>query len=105
MNNFKVSVKKVGKKSEGKQAIAFHGTLSLKNIDGIYSELSDLNFEKVSQLSIVVKDVKEIDLTFIQLLESMKKQFGEENTHIEIELAEADRMLLKKAGFDNYFVS
>lgn len=55
-------------------------------------------------IDIVVRNVLDIDLTFIQLIVSMKKNSGEKNIKIINELSNDHKILLRNCGFENLFI-
>ncbi|OFY84225.1 MAG: hypothetical protein A3F72_14460 [Bacteroidetes bacterium RIFCSPLOWO2_12_FULL_35_15] len=55
-------------------------------------------------IDIVVKNVQDIDLTFIQLIVSMKKVKEEKKIKIIYELSSEHNNLLKNCGFENLFI-
>lgn len=99
-SNYKVSLKKENDKLE----IIFSGQLIIYNIDKIIAETKD-EILKAKSISINVKDVENLDLTFIQFLYSVKLSAKRNNIdfNIDIKLPEELSLLVKNAGFINIF--
>lgn len=55
-------------------------------------------------IDIVVKNVQDIDLTFIQLIISMKKFNEKKDIKIAYELNNDHKKLLKNCGFESLFI-
>lgn len=80
------------------------GNLTINHIESVYKDLKgSIDFSKKTILNI--NQVKGIDLTCIQILISLKKEFKENGLPIEINLhlTEDQQHLLDNAGFSSDF--
>ncbi|MBN2166585.1 MAG: STAS domain-containing protein [Marinilabiliaceae bacterium] len=84
--------------------IELNGSLIINHIENIYNELNGkIDFAK--KHIVELKEVDGIDLTIVQLLLSLRKEFINYGTDFEIKLDVTDeqRQLLKNSGFDSQF--
>lgn len=84
--------------------LELNGSLIINHIENIYSELKEkIEFSKKHVVEL--KSVDGIDLTIIQLLLAMKKEFASYGTDFEVklDLSEEHVQLLKNSGFDSQF--
>jgi len=100
-NNKHVNITPVGSKSEKKARMTIERELT------IYTALEIKEYfmqaiEDYDQLKIQIKDVENLDLSFIQLIESLRKTAEEYEKKIEIsaELSDGTRSLVENSGFD-----
>ena len=82
-------------------AIEISGQLTINNIVKIIENLKE-NFSFNKSFKILIKDVKNMDLTFIQLIyslisSSIKNSY---NVTVSMELPDDIRQLLKSSGFN-----
>ena len=93
-------------KGPGSNNIEVMGSLVINYIDKIHQELSN-HVDLSKGLNIVVKKVENIDITFVQLLLSLQKEFNGLNLPIAIsmELGDDSWSLLQNAGFKNQFIN
>ncbi|MFT3741014.1 MAG: hypothetical protein QM786_19870 [Breznakibacter sp.] len=82
------------------------GSLVINYIEKIYDALSN-DIDLTKNLNIRVKDVESIDITFIQVLFSLKKEFDDLGLTLNISLGLNDDSwsLLQNAGFKNQFIN
>jgi anti-anti-sigma regulatory factor len=82
------------------------GSLVINHIEKIYHDLStNLDFSK--NLKVVLDQVDNIDITFVQLLLSLKKQFGKSGLELTLQSKLSDDMwlLLNNAGFNKQLIN
>ncbi|TCO10932.1 STAS domain-containing protein [Natronoflexus pectinivorans] len=91
------------KENNGQLDIALSGQLTINSIKKITEEIKS-HIKNPKSVSVFVNDVDNIDLTFIQLLQSIKNS-GKKNGYevsFSMKLPEDLSALLKNAGFSNY---
>jgi anti-anti-sigma regulatory factor len=91
-------------KSTAFNTFEINGSLVISHIESIYKELKEkVDFSKKHIIEVDKVDV--IDLTFVQLLLALKKEFIEYGTDFEIKLSLNDeqQQLLKNSGFETQF--
>jgi len=100
-NNKYVSITPYGDEKEKKARMTIEKELT------IYTALEIKEYfleavEKFNEIKIQIKDVENIDLSFIQLIESLRKTAEEYNKKINIsaELKDGTRELVENSGFD-----
>lgn len=78
------------------------GALVINHIENIYSAIQS-KLEETKNVEVIVSDVTSIDLTFIQLLLSLKKTLAANQAEFRLscQLTEDQTQLLKNAGFEN----
>jgi anti-anti-sigma regulatory factor len=82
------------------------GSLVINHIEKLYHDLStNLDFSK--NLKVVLDQVENIDITFVQLLLSLKKQFGKTGLELTLQSNLSDDMwlLLNNAGFNKQLIN
>jgi anti-anti-sigma regulatory factor len=82
------------------------GSLVINHIEKIYHDLStNIDFSK--NLKVVLDQVENIDITFVQLLLSLKKQFGKSGLELTLQSKLSDDMwlLLNNAGFNKQLIN
>ncbi len=99
-SNYKVSLKK----ENDITSLTFSGQLTISNIEKIVSETKD-EILSAQSIQIIVKDVENLDLTFIQYVSSIKQSAKKTKTEIEVisELPDELLLLVENAGFKNIF--
>ena len=88
------------KKNNGEYAIVFSGQLTISSIFKM-TENVKANIDHPTKVHISVKDVENLDLTFIQLIQSIKNS-GKKNGYevsVSMKLPEDLSSLLVNAGF------
>jgi hypothetical protein len=86
--------------------IEIGGSLVINHIEKIYSDLSR-NIDLTKNLKLVVNEVESIDITFVQLLLGLKKEYaisGNELT-IDCHLSDESWALLNNAGFNKQLIN
>ncbi len=94
------------KKNNGELAIVFSGQLTISSIKKMTESLK-LNIDNPKKVVISTKDVENLDLTFIQLIQSIKNS-GKKNGYevaVSIKLPEDLSSLLVNAGFGSLLQS
>lgn len=81
--------------------ICFGGELILSEIESIKHELFDLNFSGNENVQVLINEVTELDLSFLQLLNSIEKQVGESRLAVKWSLGDEMLALLDRAGFSS----
>jgi len=94
------------KKSNGTLDITFSGQLNINTINKITESVSS-NLGKEQAIKLTVKDVDTIDLTFIQLLYSIKNSGTKKGCNVTLlmTLNEEIKSLIINAGFYNLLSS
>jgi hypothetical protein len=85
-------------KKENKVTFAVDGSLSLPNITNIHSELLK-NSTDFDNVLIQGKDITDIDLSFVQLVYSLRKN---KNVELKLELNEEQISILNIAGIKEF---
>lgn len=88
------------KKNNGELAIVFSGQLTISSIKKMTQSLKT-HIDNPEKVSITTKDVENLDLTFIQLIQSIKNS-GKKNGYqvsVSIKLPEDLSSLMVNAGF------
>jgi anti-anti-sigma regulatory factor len=96
-----VTITPCGEKGESKARMTIKKELTIYTVLEIKEYFLEA-IEKYNELDIRIKKVENIDLSFIQLIESLKKT-GEEYgkaLSISAELADETRTLVENSGFD-----
>lgn len=82
------------------------GSLVINHIEKIFSDLSR-NVDLTKNLKLVINEVEGIDITFVQLILGLKKEYslsGKELT-IECQLSDDSWALLNNAGFNKQLIN
>lgn len=89
---------------KGELDITMSGQLTISNITKIVAEMKVL-LKNASKVTINVKEVENMDLTFVQLLFAIKNSGRMENykTNINMDLSEELTLLISNAGFQKAF--
>jgi ABC-type transporter Mla MlaB component len=90
------------KKNNGELTIVFSGQLTISSVKKITESLK-ANIENPEKVLISVKDVENLDLTFVQLIQSIKNS-GKKNGYevsVSMKLPEDLSSLLVNGGFGN----
>lgn len=100
-NNKYVSITPFGDEKERKARMTIEKELT------IYTALEIKEYflnalEKFDEIKVQIKDVENIDLSFLQLIESLRKTAEEYEKKVEIsaELQNGTRSLVENSGFD-----
>lgn len=88
----KVASEKASKKIE---SYNISGEVTVSNIQKNYNEIKNL-LNKVNELDVIVKGISSYDLSFLQLLNSLKQ-----DKRIRLELIEIGSEKLERFGFTN----
>lgn len=97
-----MSAYKIGlSEKDGRKELRFSGNLIINNIEKIYNELQELLIID-KPLSVFVENPENIDITFIQLIVSIKKACLESNVDFKVEATLKDdyKQLIEKAGLE-----
>lgn len=91
-------------KAASYNTLKIKGSLIINHIEAIFEELNgkiDFSKKHIVDLS----DVEGIDLTFVQMLLALKKEFTGYGTDFEIKLSLTDEhvQLLRNSGFETQF--
>lgn len=100
MNNYQI--KHVKSKGDQAEQLVISGELSFNHILQIKDELNGYKHIK-SDMILLIKDIDILDLSFIQLLISLKKH----NPHFSIKLESSDEFkeLISESGFYQYLIN
>ncbi len=95
-NSFRIKHKDV----KGEKTITLSGQLTINSITKLVAEMKDL-LQNTSNVNIQVKEVENMDLTFIQMLFAIKNSGKKENYKIKVnmDLSEELTLLISNAGF------
>ena len=87
---------------KGLTEIVFSGQLVINNIEKIIENVRT-NLKKVNTRKFIVKDVENVDLTFVQMLYSLKKSGEKEGIESTLSISVSDDLqkLLTSSGFTN----
>jgi len=90
------------KKNNNELSIVFSGQLTINSITKITDSVKT-NISHPSKIEISVKDVENIDLTFIQLIEAIKNSGRKDGYKVTVSMKLSDDLnsLLENAGFKN----
>jgi hypothetical protein len=91
-------------KETSQNIIDINGNLIINHIEVIYDELKGkLDFSKKTLLN--VSKVEGIDLTFVQMLLSIQREFNDYGTdfYLTMDLNDEQLILLENSGFKNQF--
>lgn len=93
-------------KDANANTVELSGSLAINHIEKIYDELSN-HIDLAKNLQINVKAVENIDITFIQVLLSLKKEYNDLGLtlNISMDLSDDSWSLLHNAGFKNQFTN
>ncbi|HKL38118.1 MAG TPA: STAS domain-containing protein [Bacteroidales bacterium] len=96
-----VTITPYGKKSENKAQMVVEKELTIYTVLEIKENFLEA-IQQFDELAIQIKNVENIDLSFIQLIESLRKTAEEYDKQISIsaELMDETRSLVDNAGFD-----
>ncbi len=99
--NYKVSVP--GKQKGKKGTILLEGDLSISNSKPIYEELTK-HYLSFDNLTIKFRNVDNLDLSVVQLIESIRKEREDQKkeVYIDAQLEGEVKDLLQRAGFAEY---
>jgi anti-anti-sigma regulatory factor len=96
-----VTITPSGKKGEKKAKMTVEKELTIYTVLEIRESFMEA-IEKYNELDVSIREVENLDLSFIQLIESLKKTAEEYQKKISIsaELADETRKLVENTGFD-----
>lgn len=99
-SNYKVNIKKDNETT----SITFSGQLTISNIEKIVSETKE-EILSAEVIHIIIKDVENLDLTFVQYVCSIKQtaKKAKRTFNMESELPDELSLLVKNAGFKDIF--
>jgi anti-anti-sigma regulatory factor len=100
-NNKYVSITPYGNKKEKKARMTIEKELTIYTALEIKEYFLDA-LEQYDEIKVQIKDVENIDLSFIQLIESLRKTAEEYEKTVDIsaELQDGTRSLVENSGFD-----
>lgn len=98
MNNYKITHRK--KKDPKTVQLVYSGELSFNHIQSIYEE-TKMHFKTNSQTEIVIEDADLLDLSFIQMIISLKKVYP---VKVILNLSEDLLELIQVSGFYKYLI-
>lgn len=98
MNNYTITHKKAT--DEKTDLLVYSGEISFNHIQAIYKETTSL-LKTYPQPDIVVEDADLLDLSFIQLLISLKKTYP---INVKLKLNEDLDELIRVSGFYKYLI-
>lgn len=92
------------KSNKGELDIILSGQLTIVSIKKITESVKAQLNNKPKKVSITVNDVENIDLTFVQLLQSIKNSGVKNGFEVEVSLKLPDDLssLIKNAGFGSF---
>lgn len=92
------------KSNKGELDIILSGQLTIVSIKKITESVKTQLNNKAKKVSITVNDVENIDLTFVQLLQSIKNSGVKNGFEVEVSLKLPDDLssLIKNAGFGSF---
>jgi ABC-type transporter Mla MlaB component len=92
------------KSNKGELDIILSGQLTIVSIKKITESVKTQLNNKPKKVSITVNDVENIDLTFVQLLQSIKNSGVKNGFEVEVSLKLPDDLssLIKNAGFGSF---
>ncbi len=97
MSAYEISISE----KEGRDELTCKGSLIINHIEKIYAELREkLKFDKA--MTVVIDNPESIDITFVQLVISLKKTFAEKGLEFTVKSSLKDDMvqLISKAGLN-----
>lgn len=103
MNDAQVEIVSSGEESPAR--LVFEGELIISNISQIKRKLDTLLLQLInSELLVEIKNVTNIDLSFLQLLESLGIHLSEKGIALSLkwELDEETKTLFRQTGFEKY---
>jgi ABC-type transporter Mla MlaB component len=97
------SYKVVHTKRDGGIDLVFSGQLTINNIEKITAEIKTI-LEKPTAINIQVKEVENMDLTFVQLIYSIINSGKKDNFKVTLSLSLSEELksLVANAGFDSF---
>jgi anti-anti-sigma regulatory factor len=100
-NSKHVSITPIGKKSEKKAKMIIEKELTIYTVLEIKEHFMEA-INEFKEIDIQIRDVENLDLSFIQLIESLRKTAEEYEKKITISAALSDetKTLVDNAGFD-----
>ncbi len=87
------------------EMLDFQGEMVLTNMESLLQEMSALDFGSSEKITISLKKVVDIDLSFLQLLKSFLLVLETKQLSVYIEWPEDESLmgLLERSGFKNVF--
>lgn len=100
-NSKHVKINPIGKKADKKARMTIEKELTIYTVLEIKEQFM-LALKEFNELSVHIQKVENIDLSFIQLIESLRKTAEEYDKKINIsaELTDETHNLVENAGFD-----
>lgn len=100
--SFKLKSEHVPGTTANQENLVIQGRLTIENIQDIKTKLQEAvaNFQNIQ---IYVEQVEAIDLTFLQLLYSLKRSFSEtsKNISFNLMLSDENKTLLRQSGLES----
>jgi anti-anti-sigma regulatory factor len=100
-NSKHVSITPIGKKADKRAKMTIEKELTIYTVLEIKEHFMEA-LNEYNEINIQIKNVENLDLSFIQLIESLRKTAEEYEKEISIaaELTDETRTLVDNAGFD-----
>ena len=101
MGEYSVQIKDV---DDRKGRLIISGLLTIENSEKIKSEILQLLLSRYLFLEVLVQDVVEVDLSFLQLMKAFEIHLKEQHVNFEINWFYDDEQiaLLSNSGFANF---
>jgi MFS superfamily sulfate permease-like transporter len=92
------NISRISAKSDKNSVFKIEKDFSINNVDQVKKELQEL-VEKYSNITLVIKNVDNFDLSAIQLLHGLKLKLGN-SFNYTIEVKEEINTIINHSGFD-----
>jgi anti-anti-sigma regulatory factor len=92
------NISRISTKSDKKGIFKIEKDFSINNVDQVKKELQEL-VEKNMNLSLIIRNVDNFDLSAIQLLHALKLKLGD-NFSYTLEVKEEIKTIINHSGFD-----
>lgn len=104
MKKTNITPKTRTKKSTKKATVLHEGDLTINNTQKIKKEMLSV-MNKFKNINIIVKNVDDLDLSYIQLLYSFYKTALDKRKTValDMELPDDIKMIVRNSGFDSVF--
>lgn len=101
-----ISINPSKKKGDKSVKIILQKELTIFTIEELKTKIVDV-LKKYDEIQIQISNVENIDLSFLQLIDSLKKSAHKKNKKVEmnVELPENLEELMSNAGFEKFFVN
>lgn len=100
MKNAKILIEPDSGKKEEQVSIRLEGDLTIRNMEALKEKLAPLT-EQAEKLSMEVRNVESMDLSFIQLIQSLSQSMtaNGKGLSVSLSLQKEVKELLEKTGF------